>query len=119
MTSLPLPDPSALQMRSGLGGRERRQVLPPGLGCLFGLRLGALRRGISLGSQFLGILQRELPRGHWNWLSQSSGCPENFTVYKLIPLGMHPFALNVAPAIGGLGKIVGSWLRPFLFVRFW
>lgn len=101
-------------MRAGLRRRPRLQVFPPLFLSFFRGCLGVVFRWrrccLSWWHQLRGIFQREFARRLRSRLAGSRGCSNDFVVYEFVTVRMHPFALHVNPAVGGLKELAASRL---------
>src|SRR5687768_6257443 len=110
---------SPLQVRSGLWRRAGGQVLPPGfrgfLGGNPGILGGRRGRGFGRGSKLGGIFLRQLARRLGIRSAGLRGRSDDFVVYELIAVRVHPLTVYVHPAIGRFNQTVpsGRGLRRF------
>src|SRR5688572_16884813 len=117
---------SPLQVRSGLWRRTGGQVLPPGFRGFLGGNPGILgrrrRRGFGWWRKLGRIFLRQLA-GRLG--IRSAGLrrrPDDFVVYELIAVRVHPLTVHVYPAVGrfnqtvpscrGVRRVFGWGLRP-------
>jgi len=92
-------------MGSSLRGGPRSEIFAALFGSFLSRGFASLRgRRFTLGRQLAGILQGKLARWFRSRFAGFRGRPQDFAVYKLIAVGVDPFAVQVGPAIGGLGQ---------------